>query len=101
MRDTPDSTLALYRRLLAARRASPALSLGSFAWLPAPDGVLCYRRSSPDDERVVAVNFTGEPARVPLPAGRWDVEISTHGEAGGAGRLIDLRGDEAVILTRS
>ena len=113
MRATPGSTLDLYRRLLAARKASPALSRGSFEWLPSgPSGgpVLSYRRFSTGgsgsavagdgtDERVVAVNFASVRASVPLPAGRWLPEVGTHARpasplAGG----LDLEPDEAVVL---
>ena len=52
------SILHLYRRLLAARRASPALQGGSFAWLPSPDGTLAWTRTAEDDTRAVLVNFT-------------------------------------------
>jgi alpha-glucosidase len=72
----PSSILHLYRRLLAARRASPALSLGDLGLLPAPDGVLAYRRSSGDDERVVVVNFADAAAGVALD-GAWAVELSS------------------------
>ena len=46
--DDPDSILHLYRRLLAARRASPALRLGSWEGLDGPEDVLAYRRREGD-----------------------------------------------------
>lgn len=102
MRSTPGSTLDLYRRLLAARRASPALSLGSFAWLPsgrAAEPVLAYRRERDGDERVVAVNFSESPATLDLPGGSWAVEVSTHPRrASAVPNPLELRGDEAVVL---
>ena len=66
-REDPASILHLYRRLLAARRASPALREGSFAWLDSPAGVLAWERAMADDRRIVLVNFTSEPAEVELP----------------------------------
>jgi alpha-glucosidase len=53
------SVLALYRRLLAERRASPALHLGDFAFLAdgVPADVLAYERTLGADRRVVLVNF--------------------------------------------
>ncbi len=41
----PDSLLALYRRLLALRRRSPALSAGSWRRLDSPPGTLVYERA--------------------------------------------------------
>jgi alpha-glucosidase len=94
-RQDPDSMLHLYRRLLSARRASPALQAGAFSWLDAPDGVLAYHRTATGagdgagagagrggggpsvDERIVAVNFTEENACLELPAGEWSLEVTT------------------------
>ncbi|MFJ9699279.1 glycoside hydrolase family 13 protein [Streptomyces fradiae] len=42
----PDSVLELYRAALALRRAHPALGAGhGVEWLPAPPGVLAFRRT--------------------------------------------------------
>ena len=62
--DDAGSILSLYRAVLAARRASPALSVGSLELLDAPDGVLAYERAHGDDRRVVLVNFTDSPVAV-------------------------------------
>ncbi|WP_319459608.1 glycoside hydrolase family 13 protein [Micromonospora sp. RTP1Z1] len=40
----PHSMLELYRAALAIRRTNPALGDGDLTWLPAPAGVLAYRR---------------------------------------------------------
>ncbi|MCZ2825879.1 MULTISPECIES: DUF3459 domain-containing protein [unclassified Modestobacter] len=65
-RADPTSVLALYRRLLSARRGSPALHQGSWTAVPAPDGVLAYERRADGDRRIVAVNFRDAPADLPL-----------------------------------
>jgi alpha-glucosidase len=70
------SILHLYRRLLAVRRASPALRHGDITLLDAPDDVLAYRRSTHGDERVVLVNFGHAEAKVPLD-GRWQLVVSS------------------------
>jgi alpha-glucosidase len=83
------SMLHLYRRLLAARRASPALRAGGFSWIESPAGVLAYRRRldqpepSPTDERVIAVNFTDAATGVELPAGEWELDVATGPDGGG------------------
>ncbi len=96
-RADPDSMLHLYRRLLAARRASPALAFGDFEMLPTAEGVLAFRRRCGRDERTVLVNFTDEP-REASPARGLRVELASDraGEGGPwAGRLAP---SQAVIL---
>jgi alpha-glucosidase len=61
-RDDPDSMLALYRRALAIRRATPELHEERFGWLGAPPGVLTFRRG---DGFGCVVNLAAVP--VPLP----------------------------------
>lgn len=89
------SILALYRRLLAVRRASPALHVGAFAWLDAPDGVLGWVRTAGADERQVWINFTGEPRSVPAGG---TVEVAANGA--GEGSTFDgvLGPDAAVVV---
>ena len=65
----PDSILGLHRRLIAARRASPALNMGAFREIRASDGVLIYERGLGGERLVVALNLTHEPRPVALPAG--------------------------------
>ena len=71
--ETPASMLSLYRRLLALRRAHPALHSGTVSDVtPKPGqqtGVLSYIRSL-DNERIhVSLNLTSEPQPANIPAG--------------------------------
>lgn len=93
----PGSMLHLYRRLLAARRASPALRAGGIRVLGTPGDVLAWERSRGGDRRTCVVNFVAEPREIALP-GRLRVEASTHDRA--AGKLFDgrLSADEGVVL---
>ena len=95
-RNDPDSVLALYRALLAARKASPALQLGRLELLEPAGDVLAFRRVHGDDERVVAVNFGDQPADVGALTGT--VVVGSTGT--GAGRPFGgrLGPDEAVVL---
>jgi len=93
----PGSILHLYRRLLRARRHSPALSAGSFAWLDATDGVLAYMRTSGDDCRTVIVNFTDASTPVPLD-GPWVVEVASNGVTEGSTFAGELPAFQAVVL---
>ncbi|HVT78581.1 MAG TPA: alpha-amylase family glycosyl hydrolase, partial [Acidimicrobiales bacterium] len=88
-----NTMLALYQSLLAARRASPALHAGAFAWIDSAPGTLVYERTLGDDRRIVAINFTGETKPVLLPEGDWHTEVSTQGDFTG-----QLAADQAVVL---
>jgi alpha-glucosidase len=95
------SILHLYRRLLAARRASPALSRGELSLLDTPDGVLAYRRRDGGDERLVAVNFTDAEVRLPASgpgAVTGIVEVAADGADEGADFAGVLSPDAAVVL---
>jgi alpha-glucosidase len=97
----PHSILSLYRRLIALRGASKALSVGSLQLLPGTDKVLAYERLHADERMVVALNLSHVEARLDLPDGlRSTVRLSTvagrEGERmGGATRLLP---DEALVL---
>jgi alpha-glucosidase len=99
----PRSTLALHGRLLALRRAEPALHLGAWTAVDAPDGVVGFDRTSGGDRFRVLLNLTAAPVRVVLE-GTWTVEVDTGlvRPTGGAGALVtgglDLAADEGVVL---
>jgi glycosidase len=78
-REDPRSMLSLTRRLLAVRRASPALSVGSYRPLDAaPEGCFLFVR----DERVlVALNFSTRQVDVPVPEGELLVSTAMDREA--------------------
>jgi len=96
-RSDPGSMLQLYRRLLALRRTSPALRAGSWEPLPAPPGVLSYRRSLDDDSRVVIVNYTTSSHSIPLEE-PLSVQVSSTGRGEGTRFSGRLDPDEAVVL---
>ena len=56
------SMLALYRRLIALRRAQPALNRGNYEALEAEGEVLAYARNGEGQRRVVLLNFGATPA---------------------------------------
>lgn len=93
-RADPGSILHLYRRLLAARRASPALTLGTLAFVDAPDGVLAWTRTAGGDRRAVAVNFTDHRQAVAVEGG-WEVELASTRDAAEPGMLAP---SQAVLL---
>ncbi len=99
-REDPDSVLNLFRSLVRLRKETPALAVGAYRTLPAPEGVFSFERSHPDGTVQVHLNFGEEPREVEVPAGE-DVLLSTVGEVStpGTGRL-ELRGHEGVIVGR-
>ncbi len=56
----PDSILNLYRRLLALRKATPALRSGEFELLDAPEGVLAFSRRLDSEICHILINMTDE-----------------------------------------
>jgi alpha-glucosidase len=82
----PGSMLSLYRSALALRRSSSAFTGEDVQWLPAPEGVLAFRRSG---GLVCLVNLSGAP--VPLPEG--EVLLASEAVADGT-----LAADAAVWL---
>jgi alpha-glucosidase len=99
-RDDPGSMLSLHRRLLALRRAEPALAVGGLELLPAPDGVVAYRRASAGYSLDVVLNLTSHAVEVELPGppGRRLSASTIPGRAGARieGRLR-LGADEGVV----
>jgi alpha-glucosidase len=98
----PSSMLALYRRLLATRRASPALRHGSYRRLDPdrlPPDVLAYERSSAADRKIVVLNLGGESHVVGVGTGGIVVASTDPARAGrGVAGMVALDPDEAVVI---
>jgi alpha-glucosidase len=97
LRRDPGSILHLYRLLLAARRASPALCLGSWSPLPSPPDVLAYRRERGGERCTVLVNFASEPVAAAVE-GDWTVWVASDGRAEGEAYAGELAANQAVVL---
>jgi len=96
-RDDGGSILHLYRRLLAARRRSPALQSGAIELHPPAEGVLAFRRVAGEDERHVVVNFGAEarPWRPPVPC-RIEIASDAVGEGREYGGIVGA--SQALVL---
>ena len=98
----PRSILTLYRRLLALRRATPALQEGRYLPIEAGDEqIFTYLRQHAAQRLLVALNFGAKPSRLTLPghvAGRLllSTELDREGDAFVPG--YELRGDEGIIV---
>jgi alpha-glucosidase len=96
----PTSILSLYRRLLAYRKATPALQWGGYQAVDGmPDDCYVYRRQAGDQRVLVALNFSDRDQRIAV-AGQGKVIISTHMDRAGTIHLADfaLRGDEGIVV---
>jgi glycosidase len=105
----PDSVLAVYHRMLAARRDCEALRQGGFRRVPIERReVLGYVRGSGEGQVLVLINFATAARRVDWSAdkslsGRWHAIAGSHHQPGrpaGDGTL-DLRALEGIVLSRS
>jgi alpha-glucosidase len=96
----PVSLLNLYRRLIAARRSSAALTEGSYRTLAAGDYVLAYLRETKDERVMVALNFGGQPATVDIPGtGATVLAASAARLAGEAARgALTLPGHSGAVI---
>lgn len=101
-REDPSSILHLYRRILAERASSSALSLGDQVLLDAPAGMVAFERThTSGDRRRVLVNFTSTPIEAPTGLlDGWTVSVSTHADTEGCTPTL-LRADEALIARPS
>ncbi|CAN5858066.1 alpha-amylase family glycosyl hydrolase [soil metagenome] len=100
-----ESILHLYRRLLALRRDSPTLKLGSFKVLESPQGTLLYERVLDDDRVFVLVNFSDSEVRFGdgvsgvQPASGAEILVSTYGSgSGGAGHIESVPASGALVF---
>jgi alpha-glucosidase len=102
----PRSTLALTRRLLSLRRASPALAIGSYRPLDSldgpgvPDDCFVYVREAGAERLLVALNFADGDRRVRLPDADGEVLVSTCLDRDGlvGTQTLTLRASEGCVL---
>jgi alpha-glucosidase len=98
----PTSFLNLYRKLLAYRRATPALHSGSYRPIDnVPQDCYVYMRQSENQRVLVMLNFSNQDRRIALPTlGAGEIVISTGLDRSGLVKLADctLRGNEGLII---
>ncbi len=67
----PDALLHHYRRAIAFRRAHPALVKGAHSKVASEGSIVTFTRTEGDQTILVAVNLSGAPAVMEMPAGEW------------------------------
>ncbi len=101
--DDPNSMLRFFRALVELRRASPALTIGTYKGVNAGSSqVLAYLRRHESERILVALNFSDEPCALSLDeyTGKARLLLSTRPDRAGEVSIEDLLlgGNEGVIL---
>lgn len=103
--EDPRSILSLYRRLIALRRAHPALTLGCIEGVEVVGTVLVYRRRYGAERLAILLNMGHETCVVPRsePAVAAHVLLSSYLDGGAAiaREVMTLRPAEGLILILS
>jgi alpha-glucosidase len=101
----PASMLNFYRRLLAVRKASPALQVGVYRPLEltgqAAQNCLAYEREADGQRLLVALNFSGQQQALELPhTGKGVIALSTDLQREGTVDLssVKLNPNEGCII---
>jgi glycosidase len=98
----PTSLLNLYRRLLAYRDATPALTVGDYEPVDGvPEACYAYLRETGEERVLIVLNFSdrAERVRIDEPEG-GEIAISTHLDRSGHDdlRALSVRGNEGLII---
>ena len=95
------SIYQLYRRLIAARRAQPALTLGSYRPIVANGDLILYVREHGEERILIALNLGADPmaARFPRPPqGRVLVSCFADRDGETIDNGIELRAHEGLVI---
>jgi alpha-glucosidase len=100
--EDPSSMLSLYRRLIAYRRRSPALLVGSYRTMNIrQEGCYAYLREHPDGSCLIALNFKDQALSLTVPGiENGELALSTHLDRQGPLSLskLTLRSHEGLII---
>jgi len=94
----PRALLHHYRRAIALRAAHPALRRGAQSVMAARGDLLSFERSDGGERLYLAFNLADAPARVAMPAGRWQPLAADLGCAAPQGGTFELAPWQALIL---
>jgi alpha-glucosidase len=95
-----DSSLTLYRRLIALRAQKPALHTGVYGEIMCDDHVLSYSRESGPEQFLVVLNFTGAPRTFEHRSLRGRISLTTAVDRNSelVAKKLELRPHEGVIV---
>jgi alpha-glucosidase len=94
------SYLNLHRKLIELRQSEPALQVGGYQPIEAAGDILAYEREHKGERFVIALNLGAGPETLTVEGLLGTVAISTHldREAEAANGVVELRGDEGVLV---
>ena len=92
------SVLNLYRKLLALRRAEPALHVGSLSSVRAEGSVLRFCRSHAGKHFQVLLNLGGVPAKVHTEKGTVVLTTLLDGEGAAVDGEVTVEGGEGLLI---
>lgn len=100
--EDPESMLGLHRKLIALRRAEPALAVGSYDSVYAGGDLLCYGREHAGRRFVIALNLGSHEQKLDA-AGQGlagGIRLNTHLDRQGeeVRGALTLRPDEGVVV---
>ena len=99
------SIFTLHKRLIALRRAHPALAVGDYRPMTATGDLLLFQRALDRERFVVALNLGAEPVEVDFAKGEVSgrLVLSTHGDRDGevVADALALRDNEGVVVELS
>ncbi len=100
-----DSVLTLYRRLIALRRAEPALRIGSYVPVPAEGNILAYLREFGESRFLVILNLAHRTCHFAMqhlaPEGKVVLDTIPEREGLTVRGRISLNGDEGMVIKLS
>jgi glycosidase len=98
----PTSLLNLYRRLLAYRKATPALMVGRYSPVDGvPEACYAFLRETDEQRVLVVLNFSDREQHLAVPGPeRGEMAISTNLDRSGDVDLgaLSVRGNEGLII---
>jgi alpha-glucosidase len=100
-REDPASMLSLYRRLIALRKAEPALHIGDYAPAPADGDIVAYLREREGKRLLVVLNLGEQPVEYKPEQFRFNGRIvlgTDHRREGEELHRLKLAGNEGVVI---
>ncbi|HEX3035493.1 MAG TPA: alpha-amylase family glycosyl hydrolase [Thermodesulfobacteriota bacterium] len=96
----PTSILTLYRRLIALRKAEPALSVGGYKPFNATGNVIAFIRHDTDSRFLIVLNFSHRAEKFPLETLSGQVVLSTYLDTQNkpVRGMLPLRENEGIIV---
>jgi alpha-glucosidase len=93
-----DSILNLYRKLIALRRAHPALVDGEMSSVKAHGNVLSYERLGGSERLQVLLNFGNSSVQAATESGNVIADTGSSRVAERVNKFVELRGSEGLII---